>query len=75
MQNLPVMKKGKAMLSDKISQADVDYMECTMEQYLAIIGPQKAFIIHRCQSCFGSTSCSADSPLDGANVMIVKYKS
>lgn len=38
-------EKGKSMLTDKISQADVDYMECTMEQYLAIIGPQKAFII------------------------------
>lgn len=38
-------EKGKAMLADKITQADVDYMECTMEHYLAIIGPQKAFII------------------------------
>ncbi len=38
-------EKGKNMLADKVSQADVDYMECTMERYLAIIGPQKAFII------------------------------
>jgi len=38
-------ENGKEMLADKIGQADVDYMECTMEQYLAMIGPQKAFII------------------------------
>lgn len=38
-------EKGKEMLHDKISQVDVDYMECVMEQYLAIIGPQKEFII------------------------------
>ncbi|MBK5243540.1 MAG: cob(I)yrinic acid a,c-diamide adenosyltransferase [Eubacteriaceae bacterium] len=38
-------EKGKSMLKDKITQADIDTMEKIMEHYLAIIGPQKAFII------------------------------
>ncbi len=38
-------EKGKAMLQDAISQADVDYMEQHMDHYLKIIGPQKEFII------------------------------
>ncbi|KNZ41353.1 cob(I)yrinic acid a,c-diamide adenosyltransferase [Acetobacterium bakii] len=38
-------EKGKAMLTDKISQADIDFMESILDFYLEIIGPQKKFII------------------------------
>ncbi len=37
--------KGREMLPDKVSQADIDAMEKTMDHYLAIIGRQKEFII------------------------------
>ncbi|MEF9918051.1 MAG: cob(I)yrinic acid a,c-diamide adenosyltransferase [Eubacterium sp.] len=37
--------KGKGMLQDSISQADIDYMEEKLDYYLAIIGPQKDFVI------------------------------
>ena len=37
--------KGRDMLTDKITQDDIDYMEKTMDHYLAIIGKQKSFII------------------------------
>ncbi|MEG1432274.1 cob(I)yrinic acid a,c-diamide adenosyltransferase [Eubacterium sp.] len=38
-------EKGRALLTDRIEQSDIDFMESTMEHYLAIIGQQKAFII------------------------------
>ncbi|MBC3797183.1 cob(I)yrinic acid a,c-diamide adenosyltransferase [Acetobacterium tundrae] len=38
-------EKGKLMLTDRITQDDVDYMEDVLDHYLAIIGPQKKFII------------------------------
>ncbi|MGV8907134.1 MAG: cob(I)yrinic acid a,c-diamide adenosyltransferase [Acetobacterium sp.] len=38
-------EKGKSMLKDRISQADIDFMEKTIDYYLKIIGPQKEFII------------------------------
>lgn len=38
-------EKGRAMLTDAISQDDIDFMESTMDHYLAIIGPQKSFIV------------------------------
>lgn len=38
-------EKGKAMLSDSITQMDIDYMEEKLDYYLSIIGPQKSFII------------------------------
>ncbi|MGI6108630.1 MAG: cob(I)yrinic acid a,c-diamide adenosyltransferase [Eubacteriaceae bacterium] len=37
--------KGKEMLKDKISQADVDYLEQMLDKYLAIVGKQKDFVI------------------------------
>ncbi|MEG2641862.1 MAG: cob(I)yrinic acid a,c-diamide adenosyltransferase, partial [Eubacterium sp.] len=38
-------EKGRALLTDRIEQSDIDFMESTMEHYLPIIGQQKAFII------------------------------
>ena len=37
--------KGREMLTDRIEQSDIDYMEKTMDHYLAIIGQQREFII------------------------------
>ena len=39
-------EKGKAMLKDGISQADIDFMEEKLDYYLSVIGPQKSFIYH-----------------------------
>lgn len=38
-------EKGKAMLKDGISQADIDFMEEKLDYYLSVIGPQKSFIV------------------------------
>lgn len=38
-------QKGKEMLKDCISQADIDEMEEILDYYLAIVGPQKDFVI------------------------------
>lgn len=38
-------EKGKSMLTDRINQSDVDYMEGVLDHYLAIIGPQRDFVI------------------------------
>jgi len=38
-------EKGKVMLTDKIAQDDVDYMEGVLDHYLAMIGPQRDFVI------------------------------
>lgn len=38
-------EKGKSMLVDKITQVDIDYMECILDYYLEVIGPQKEFVI------------------------------
>lgn len=37
--------KGWERLKDKVGQGDVDFMEKTMDHYLAIIGPQRDFVI------------------------------
>lgn len=38
-------EKGKAMLSDRIEQNDIDFMEAKLDYYLSVIGKQKEFII------------------------------
>jgi len=37
--------KGWERLTDRVGQDDVDFMEKTMDHYLAIVGPQRAFVI------------------------------
>jgi ATP:cob(I)alamin adenosyltransferase len=37
--------KGKEMLKDCICQNDIDYMEKVLDHYLAIVGPQRDFVI------------------------------
>ncbi|MGL4607707.1 MAG: cob(I)yrinic acid a,c-diamide adenosyltransferase [Eubacteriaceae bacterium] len=65
-------EKGRSMLNDKITQADIDDMESVLDHYLEIIGPQKEFIIP------GATECSAALHLARTVVrrgerLIVKY--
>lgn len=38
-------ERGWKMLKDKVDQADIDYMEKTMDHFLAIVGQQKEFVI------------------------------
>lgn len=38
-------EKGKAMLTDSITQSDIDFMEEKLDYYLSVIGKQKEFII------------------------------
>jgi ATP:cob(I)alamin adenosyltransferase len=66
-------EKGKEMLHDKISQVDVDYMECVMEQYLAIIGPQKDFIIPGANPASAALHVARTVVRRGER-LIVKYK-
>lgn len=37
--------KGWERLTDRVGQDDVDFMEKTMDHYLSIVGPQRAFVI------------------------------
>ncbi|WKY47039.1 cob(I)yrinic acid a,c-diamide adenosyltransferase [Eubacteriaceae bacterium ES3] len=37
--------KGREMLTDSICQDDIDYMEKVLDHYLAIVGPQRDFVI------------------------------
>lgn len=38
-------ERGKDMLQGKVTEEDIEYMEKTMDHYLAIVGKQKEFII------------------------------